>query len=99
MNKTTLIPQVCVNIEGKGQVNFGDSKEQLLKKWGQNDDGRDEHRLRFLKYGFFADFKKDDNTFEAVEFRNYYEKNVSEVFLYEAEVLKSNAKVIKQIIQ
>jgi hypothetical protein len=74
MYKITLIPQVGVNIEGVGQVNFGDSKEQLLKMWGQDDDARDGHRLCFCKYGFFADLKKDDNTFKAVEFWNDYDK-------------------------
>ncbi len=31
MYKITLIPQVGVNIESVGQVNFGDSREKLLK--------------------------------------------------------------------
>jgi hypothetical protein len=99
MHKIILIPQVGVNIEGIGQVNFGDSKEQLLKNWGQNDDARDKHRLRFFKYGFFADFKKEDNSFEAVEFWNDYDKNVSEVFIYDTEVLQGDAQAIKVILQ
>jgi hypothetical protein len=94
-----LIPQVGVNIEAVGQVNFGDSKEQLLKQWGQDDDARDGHRLCFSKYGFFADLKKDDNTFEAIEFWNDYDKNVSEVFIYDTEVLKGDAQVIKKMLQ
>jgi hypothetical protein len=98
MYKITLLPQVGVNIEGLGQVNFGDSKEQLLKTWGQNDDARDEHRLRFFKYGFFADFKKSDNTFEAVEFWNDYKKNVSNVFIYDTEVLQGDAEAIKAML-
>lgn len=92
------MPQVGVNIEGVGQVNFGDSKEQLLKTWGQNDDMRDEYRLRFFKYGFFADFKKTDGSFEAVEFWNDYDKNVSEVYMYDAEVLQGNAEEIKAML-
>jgi hypothetical protein len=98
MYKIILIPQVGVNIEGVGQVNFGDSKEQLLKTWGQNDDISDEYRLRFLKYGFFADFKKSDNTFEAVEFWNDYDKNISEVFIYDTEVLQGDAEAIKEML-
>jgi hypothetical protein len=98
MYKIILIPQKGVNIEGVGQVNFGDSKEQLLKIRGQNDDMRDEHRLRFIKYGCFADFNKTDETFEAVEFWNDYEKNVSEVFIYDTEVLKSNAEETKAML-
>jgi hypothetical protein len=98
MTKIILQPQVGVNIEGVGQVNFGDSKEQLLKIWGQNDDMSDEHRLRFLKYGFFADFKKSDNSFEAIEFWNDYDKNVSQVFIYDVEVLKGDAQAIKAML-
>jgi hypothetical protein len=98
MYKIILIPQTGVNIEGAGQINFGDSKEKLLKTWGQNDDARDEHCIRFYKYGFFASFKKDDNSFEAVEFWNDYEKNVSEVFIYDTEVLKGDAEAIKAIL-
>jgi hypothetical protein len=98
MNKITLIPKVGVNIEGIGQVNFGDSKEQLLKQWGQNDNANEEYRLTFSKYGFFADFKKDDYTFQAVEFWNDYDKNVSEVWLYDAEVLQGNAYAIKSML-
>jgi hypothetical protein len=99
MYKIILIPQVGVNIEGVGQVNFGDSKEQLLNTWGQNDDAKDDHRIRFFKYGFFADFKNDENTFEAVEFWNDYDKNVSKVFIYETEVLQGDAQAIKKILQ
>jgi hypothetical protein len=95
MYKITLIPQVGVNIEGVGQINFGDSREKVLKTWGQNDNIREEFRLTFSKYGFFADFNKVDNTFNAVEFWNDYDKNVSEVFIYETEVLKGDAEVIK----
>lgn len=87
------------NIEGLGQVNFGDSKEKLLKTWGQNDDVRDEHRLRFFKYGFFADFKKEDASFKAIEFWNDYDKSVSEVFIYGVEILQGDAKEIKLILQ
>jgi hypothetical protein len=98
MYKIILIPKVGVNIEGVSQVNFGNSREQILKVWEQNDDARDEHRLRFLKYGFFADFKKSDNTFEAVEFWNDYEKNVCQVFIYDTEVLLGDAESIKAML-
>jgi hypothetical protein len=99
MHKITLIPQVGVNIEGIGQVNFGESKENVLKILGQNDDERDEHRIRFLKYGFFADFNKEDGKFEAVECWNDYDKNVSKVFIYEVEVLQGDAQAIKKLLQ
>jgi hypothetical protein len=95
MYKITLIPQVGVNIEGVGHINFGDSREQVLKTWGQNDNAREEFRLTFSKYGFFADFNKEKNTFNAIEFWNDYDKNVSEVFIYETEVLKGDAEAIK----
>jgi hypothetical protein len=98
MCKITLLPQVGVNIEGVGQVNFGDSREQLLKVWGQNDDQASDTRLRFFRYGFFADFKKSDNTFEAVEFWNDYEKNVCELFIYDSEVLQGDAEAIKAML-
>jgi hypothetical protein len=99
MYKITLISQVGVNIEAVGQVNFGDSKEQLLKTWGLNDDARNGYRLCFSKYGFFADLKKDDNTFEAIEFWNDYDKNVSEVFIYDIEVLQGDAQTIKKMLK
>jgi hypothetical protein len=98
MHKIILIPHVGVNIEGVGQVNFGDSKEKLLQIWGESDDMGAEHRLRFFRYGCFADFKKSDNTFEAVEFWNDYEKNVCELFIYNTEVLQSNAEAIKAML-
>ncbi len=96
--KITLLPQVGVHIEGMGQANFGDSKEQLLKMWGLNDDAVDEHRLRFSQYGFFADFTTTDNTFEAIEFWNDFEKNVCELFIYGIEVLSGDAESIKAIL-
>jgi hypothetical protein len=99
MHKVTLIPHVGVNIEGIGQVNFGDSKEHLTKIFGQNDDARDEYRLRYFKYGFFADLNKVDLTFEAIEFWNDYGENVSKVFIYEAEVLQGDAQAIKAMLK
>jgi hypothetical protein len=98
MYKIILIPQVGVNIEGIGQVNFSDSREQVLKMWGQNDNANEEYRLTFSKYGFFADFKKDDYTFQAIEFWNDYDKNVSEVFIYDTEVLNGDAEAIKAML-
>jgi hypothetical protein len=99
MYKITLILQVGVNIEGVDQVNFGDSREQVLKTWGQNDNAREEFRLTFSKYGFFADFNKENNTFNAIEFWNDYDKNVSEVFIYDTEVLQGDAQAIKAMLQ
>jgi hypothetical protein len=98
MYKITLLPQVGVNIEGVGQVNFGDSREKLLKTWGQKDNAREEFRLTFSKYGFFADFNKVDNTFKAIEFWNDYDKNVSEVFIYDTEVLNGDAQAIMEML-
>jgi hypothetical protein len=99
MHKITLIPHVGVNIEGVGQVNFGDSKEKLLETWGAIDCAlNDGFRLQFLKYGFFADLKKSDNTFEAVEFWNDYEKNICELFIYDTEVLQGDAEAIKAML-
>ena len=66
---------------------------------GGNDDERDERRLRFFKYGFFVDLKKEDDSFEAVKFWNNYDKNVCEVFIYEKEVLQGNAQAIKKILK
>jgi hypothetical protein len=98
MYKITLIPQVGVNIEVVGQVNFGDGREQVLKTWGLNDNEKEEFRLSFSKYGFFADFNKVDNTFNAIEFWNDYDKNVSDVFIYDTEVLKGDAEAIKAML-
>jgi hypothetical protein len=99
MHKITLIPQVGVHIAGLGQVNFGDSKEKLLATWGQNDNATEEYRLQFMRYGFFADFKKDDYSFQAVEFWNDYAANVSEVLIYDTEVLQGKAEAIKAMLQ
>ncbi len=98
MNKITLIPQVGVNIEGVGQVTFGDSREHLIKTWGQNDDQAIDKRIRFLRYGFFADFKKSDDTFESIEFWNDYKENVSEVYIYDTEILQGDAENIKAML-
>jgi hypothetical protein len=98
MFKINLIPQVGVHIEGVGQVNFGDSREQLLKNWGQDDGASNGFRLCFSKYGFFADLNKTDNTFEAVEFWNDHDKNVSEVFIFGSEVLQIEASLIHKIL-
>jgi hypothetical protein len=99
MNRITLIPQIGIEIEGVGQLNFGDSRAQVLNILGSNDDQRDEFRLRYFKYGFFIDFKKSDDSFEAIEFWNDYDKNVSEVYIYDNEVLNSNADELKIILQ
>jgi hypothetical protein len=98
MHKIILLPQIGINIDGIGQINFGDSKEKVMQLLGANDDARDEYRLRYLKFGFFIDFKKSDNTFEAIEFWNDYDANVSEVFIYDTEVLLGDAEAIKAML-
>jgi hypothetical protein len=92
MYKITLLPQKGVRIKGVGQVNFGESKEQLLKVFGSCETIPESTRICFKNYGFFADFKRTDGTFEAVEFWNDGKANVSQVFLYKKEVLTANAQ-------
>jgi hypothetical protein len=99
MYKITLIPQVGVNIEGVGQVNFGDSREKLFHTWGKNEDQVNDKRLRFKNYGCFIDFKKSDDTFEAIEFWNDGKENVSQVFIYNTEVLQTGAMDIRPMLQ
>jgi hypothetical protein len=99
MQKIILTPQIGINIEGIGHINFGDSKEKVEQLLGKNDDARDEHRVCYSKFGCFIDFKKSDNTFEAIEFWNDYDKNVCEVYIYETEVLQGDAQAIKIKLQ
>jgi hypothetical protein len=99
MYKIILVPHKGVNIEGIGQVNFGDTIDQVIKTWGAFEDIRDGRRVRFLNYGFFADFKTTDGSFEAVEFWDDGHENVSEVFIYDKEVLKANAREILMMLQ
>jgi hypothetical protein len=98
MFKITLIPQTGINIEGIGQINFGDSKENVLQVLGPNDDAQADFRLCYSKFGCFIDLKKTDKTFSAVEFWNDQDKNVSEVFIYDTEVLQVEAQVIKDML-
>jgi hypothetical protein len=93
------LPHIGVNISGLGQVNFGSTKEHLLKTWGTNTDNNGAHRLQFSQFGFFADFKKTDSTFEAVEFWNDSNNNVSQVYIYGTEVLRTEAAVINAMLQ
>ncbi len=99
MYKITLIPQVGVSIEGVGQVNFGDSREKLFQTWGKNEDQVNEKRLRFKNYGCFIEFKKSDDTFEAIEFWNDYKENKVEVYLDDTEILQGDAQAIKAMLQ
>jgi hypothetical protein len=92
MYKITLLPQTGVRIKGIGQVNFGESQGQLLKVFGACETIPESTRICFKNYGFFADFKRTDGTFEAVEFWNDGKANVSQVFLYKKEVLTGNAQ-------
>jgi hypothetical protein len=97
MHKIILFPQVGVQIDGLPQVNFGDSKEQVAKVWGEFKEVR-EGRVEYSQYCFFADFK-DDDTFEAVEFWNYMDEFVSEVYIYDKEVLQNPAAETLAIIK
>jgi hypothetical protein len=98
MNKITLHPQVGVQIEGKSFVSFGDTEEQVVKAWGKPNIEVREGRVEYTDYGFFADFK-DDGTFEAVEFWNYMDSFVSEVYIYGKEVLQNPAAETLAIIK
>jgi hypothetical protein len=101
MNKIILLPQQGVNIEGIGRVNFGDTRKKLIEVFGRYKSINRENYLRveYANYGFFADFKKTDDTFEAVEFWNSGQENVSEVFIYDREVLQGDAEEIKRMLQ
>jgi hypothetical protein len=99
MYKIILLPQIGINIENVGQINFGDSKEKVLQILGPNDDAQAEFRLCYSKFGCFIDLRKVDNTFSAVEFWNYHDKNMSEVYIFDTEVLKSEAQPIKSMLQ
>jgi hypothetical protein len=97
MHKITLLPHQGVQIAGLPFIAFGDSKEQVIKAWGNFTEVR-QSRVEYADYGFFADFK-DDDTFEAVEFWNYMEDFVSEVYIYDKEVLQNPAKETLVIIK
>jgi hypothetical protein len=99
MYKITLLPQKGVRIKGIGQVNFGDTKDQLLKVFGDCETIPETTRICFKNYGFFADFKRTDGTFEAVEFWNDGKANVSQVLLYKQDILAGNAQEILTIIK
>jgi hypothetical protein len=97
MYQITLLPQVGVQIEGLPHVNFGDTKETVIKVLGEFTEVR-ESRVEYSQYGFFADFK-DDDTFEALEFWNYMDGFVSEVYIYDKEVLQNPAAETLAIIK
>jgi radical SAM superfamily enzyme YgiQ (UPF0313 family) len=99
MFKIKLIPQVGMIIDSIGQINFGDSREQVLKLLGEPSFVSSEKRLEFKSYGFFIDFKTSDNTLEAVEFWNDLKDNVAEVFIYDTEILQNDATPIKTMLQ
>jgi hypothetical protein len=99
IQKIILSPQVGMNIEGLGQINFGDSREQVLTLLGEPSFVCSEKRLEFKDYGCFIDFRTSDNTLEAVEFWNDGKNNVAEVFMYDTEVLQNEATPIKAILQ
>jgi hypothetical protein len=97
MYKITLTPHVGVEIEGIGKANFGDSKEQIKLVWGNYTEVR-KNRVEYTQFGFFADFK-DDDTFEAIEFWNYMDEFVSEVYIYDKEILQNPAAETLAIIK
>jgi hypothetical protein len=97
MHQITLLPHEGVQIEGKPFVAFGDSKQSVINAWGSFTEVR-QSRVEYTDYGFFADFK-DDDTFEAVEFWNYMEGFVSEVYIYGKEVLQNPAAETLAIIK
>jgi hypothetical protein len=99
MRKITIHPQIGIIIEGIGQINFGDSKEQVFKLLGEPNFVCSEKRLEFKNYGCFIDFKTSDDTFEAIEFWNDGKDNVAEVFIYDVEVLNNDATPIKAMLQ
>ncbi len=98
MYKITLTPHVGVEIEGVGKAHFCDSKEKVVKTWGEYNTEVRKNRVEYIQFGFFADFK-DDDTFEAVEFWNYMDEYVSEVYIYGKEVLQNPATEILAIIK
>jgi hypothetical protein len=97
--KIVLLPHIGISIEDVGELNFGDSKEKVLQLLGPNDDAGADFRLCYAKFGCFVDLKKTDSTFSAVEFWNDHTENVSEVFIYDTEVLQSEAQPIKAMLQ
>ncbi|MFM2387544.1 MAG: hypothetical protein RL660_2301 [Bacteroidota bacterium] len=99
MKKVTLLPQIGVHIEGLGQLNFGDNKEQVFKLLGEPSFVCSEKRFEFKDYGCFIDFKKSDNTFECAEFWNDGKDNAAQVYIYDIEVLQNEAMPIKKLLQ
>jgi hypothetical protein len=99
MKNINLLPQIGMMIEDIGQINFGDSRIQVLKLLGKPSFVCFEKRLEFKNYSCFIDFKKGDDTFEAVEFWNDGKENVAKVFIYDTEVLQNEAAAIKTMLQ
>jgi hypothetical protein len=95
MHKIQLMPQIGLKIDGIGQINFGDSKQQVSAAIGAFETiAGTENRVTYAQYGFFADFNKSSGTFEAAEFWNDGAQNVSQVFIYEQDVLRTDAQKI-----
>jgi hypothetical protein len=99
MKKITLLSQIGIHIDGIGQLNFGDTKEQVFKLLGEPSFVCSEKRFEFKDYGCFIDFKKSDNTFEFAEFWNEGKANVAQVYIYDTEVLQKEAQPIKALLQ
>jgi hypothetical protein len=101
MYKINLIPQIGVHIEGIGQVNFGQTRDEIVNVFGNYNSINNEadKRVEYANYGFFADFHKQDDTFEAVEFWNDLQENKSEVYIYDKEILNTEAKILIELLQ
>lgn len=101
MQKIILTPHTGIHIEGIGKVKFGETREKFIEMFGPcipMNTGTNT-RAEYAGYGFFADFKKEDDSFEAIEFWNDHSENKSEVYIYGVEVLKSKAQDLCAILQ
>jgi hypothetical protein len=100
MHHIQLNPQVGINIKGIGQANFGMTRAEVVKIFGPYNavNKETDKRVEYTQYGFFADFKKDDDTFEAVEFWNDREKNASAVYILGQEVLLGDPQAILSML-
>ncbi len=101
MYKINLIPQIGVHIEGIGQANFGQTRDEVVKVFGEYNyiHCEADKRVEYANYGFFADFHKQDDSFEAVEFWNDLKENKSEVNIYGKEILNTEAKTLIKFLQ
>jgi hypothetical protein len=95
MHKIHLMTQAGLKIDGIGQINFGDTKQQVTAILGPFEAfANDDPRVCYPNYGFFADFNKTSGKLEAVEFWNDAQKNVAAVYFDDTEVLQTEAQKI-----